>query len=104
MIKRHPRMVRESRTMNVMINMYCHKQHQGRELCAGCRELLTYAEERLNKCPFQAGKSTCAKCRVHCYQKTMREKIRGVMRYAGPRMIFCHPVLAVLHLVDRLKK
>jgi hypothetical protein len=30
----------------------------------------------------------------------MRERVRGVMRYAGPRMIRRHPVLAVLHVLD----
>jgi hypothetical protein len=34
----------------------------------------------------------------------MREKIKGVMRYAGPRMMYRHPVLAVLHVFDGLRK
>jgi hypothetical protein len=32
----------------------------------------------------------------------MRQQVRLVMRYAGPRMLFAHPTLAVLHLVDEL--
>ena len=36
---------------------------------------------------------------VHCYQPQMREQIRQVMRYSGPRMLLYHPVLAIWHLV-----
>ena len=34
----------------------------------------------------------------------MRKKIREVMRFSGPRMIFHHPVMAVRHLIDSLKE
>jgi hypothetical protein len=30
----------------------------------------------------------------------MKEKIREVMRFSGPRMIFYHPVMAIRHLVE----
>lgn len=30
----------------------------------------------------------------------MREKIRAVMRFSGPRMLLVHPVLAVRHLLE----
>jgi hypothetical protein len=33
----------------------------------------------------------------------MREKIRAVMKYAGPRMMVRHPLLAVGHLVDGVR-
>ena len=34
----------------------------------------------------------------------MREKIREVMRYAGPRMSYRHPLLAFYHFFDGMKK
>jgi hypothetical protein len=74
------------------------------KLCLECSELLDYALARLDRCPFQDNKPTCAKCPVHCYKPDMREKVRVVMRYAGPRMLRRHPVLAVLHLVDGFRK
>lgn len=101
---RHSRMTRECNTIAVMVTLYCRNQHAGDGLCAECRELLDYAWERLKKCPFQEGKTTCAKCAVHCYKPVMREKIRVVMRYSGPRMLRRHPVLAILHLIDGLRK
>ena len=33
----------------------------------------------------------------------MRERVRAVMRYSGPRMLTRHPVLAVAHLADGRK-
>ena len=69
-------------------------------LCADCAALLSYAGQRLERCPFQENKPTCANCTVHCYNAQMRARIREVMRYAGPRMLLRHPVLAVHHLLD----
>jgi len=101
----HPRMTREARTLEAMIGMYCRDQHgtpddaPGEALCAECAELLHYAGVRLEKCPFQEHKTTCAKCPVHCYKPARREQIRAVMRHAGPRMLLRHPRLAFYHLV-----
>jgi predicted amidophosphoribosyltransferase len=88
-----------------MIRLYCRGQHGHREgLCPACGELLAYAEARLDACPYGEAKTTCARCPVHCYKPEMRERIRAVMRYAGPRMLWHHPLLAVLHLLDGLHR
>jgi hypothetical protein len=102
----HPRIAREQKTIQKMAQLYC-RDHHGAEtgtLCADCAALEKYALERLHRCPFQEKKSTCAKCLVHCYHPVMREKVRKMMRYAGPRMLRRHPVLALLHLADGLRK
>jgi hypothetical protein len=97
-------MARERRTVEAMIDLYCRAQHSGEGApCAACADLLAYAQARLDACPFADDKATCARCPVHCYKPAMREQIREVMRYAGPRMLLHHPVLAVLHLLDGLK-
>jgi hypothetical protein len=98
------RIKRESKTVEVMISDYCHDHHFADKRCLECAELLDYALERLNKCPFKEGKTTCAKCPVHCYKPDMRQRIRAVMRYAGPRMIYRHPILASFHLIDGRRK
>ena len=64
----------------------------------------SYANKRLEKCPFQEGKTTCGKCLIHCYKPAMKEKIRVVMQYAGPRMISRHPILALFHFIDGFRK
>jgi len=98
-------MAREARTVNAMIELYCREAHgSAAGLCPGCAALRDYAWQRLKKCPFQEGKTTCARCPVHCYRPQMREQIRAVMRHAGPRMLLRHPVLAALHLADGLRK
>ena len=87
-----------------MIGIYCRKHHRSHgELCIECNELLDYARLRLSQCPFQEDKPTCANCPTHCYKPEMREKIRATMRYAGPRMLPRHPILAILHLLDGRK-
>lgn len=88
-----------------MLHIYCRAHHGTRgRLCADCEELLSYADKRLTRCPFQQDKTTCGNCTVHCYNPHMRQRIREVMRYAGPRMVFHHPVLAIRHLLDNRKK
>jgi len=93
---------REYKTMAHMVAIYCADQHGGKRntVCHDCREFLEYAALRLQKCPYGADKPTCANCPVHCYKPARREQARRVMRYAGPRMSFRHPWLAILHLVD----
>ncbi len=86
-----------------MISIYCRDNHHGSAICADCEALLDYAAERLSRCPFGENKPTCAKCPVHCYKPEMREKIRSVMSYAGPLMIFRHPLLSLFHVIDVFK-
>ncbi|MCK9273982.1 MAG: nitrous oxide-stimulated promoter family protein [Syntrophales bacterium] len=88
-----------------MIVIWCRDWHHADgTLCHECEDLLSYATERLLRCPFQESKTTCAKCPVHCYKKSMKEKIRAVMRHSGPKMIRLHPLMALRHAFDRLRK
>lgn len=98
------RMRREEETIRVMIGMYCRDNHGEETLCRGCAGLQEYALIRLNRCKFQEGKTTCAKCPVHCFKPEMRAKVRRVMRYAGPRMIYRYPWKTVMHLLDGRRK
>ena len=102
----HPRLKRENQTVEIMIKLHCREQHRppAGELCAECVELRDYARLRLKHCVFQENKPTCANCPVHCYKASMRERVRVMMRYAGPRMMLHHPILAVAHLLDGRRK
>lgn len=123
---------REKQVMELMIRLYCRKNHgeQRRKelyssgsavssdleqmgedstqrknaLCSECRALRDYAMLRIEKCPFMETKTFCSNCRVHCYKPEMREKIREVMRFSGPRMIFYHPVMAVHHVISSMQE
>ena len=59
-----------------MIALYCHKKHHTKkgELCEECEKL--YAPE-------------------------MKEKIRDMMKFSGPRMLLYNPVLAIKHIISQ---
>jgi hypothetical protein len=99
------RLAREWQTIATMIRCYCRDHHaiQG-SLCPECQGLLDYATLRLERCRFGAEKPVCVKCPVHCYQPARREQVRTVMRYAGPRMLWQHPVLSLRHWFDGFRK
>ena len=86
----------EKATVGLMIELYCRGHHgtpKGR-LCPDCAALRDYADARVD----------CSVCKTHCYKPEMRERIRQVMRWSGPRMLFHHPVLAVRHLAETRKQ
>ena len=89
--------------MSAMISIYCKSKHRQAVLCDECKELENYAHTRLEKCIFGNEKPTCETCSVHCYQKEKREQIQQVMRYAGPRMLLKHPVMAIKHVIKNRK-
>ena len=104
MIKLNDKSKKEQKIIALMIKLYCRKKHHSKELCENCSELLNYANLRIEKCPFMETKTFCSACKVHCYKKEMREKIREVMKFSGPRMIFYHPILAIKHLTQTIKE
>ena len=97
----------EAEVMSMMIGIYCHGHHHANRsaasesepsLCPDCRRLLTYARSRITACPRMDVKSFCSACPVHCYSREMREKIREVMRWSGPRMLLHHPLMTLHHM------
>lgn len=96
---------REKQAVSLMIRLYCKKKHQTKSgLCEECNRLKEYAGLRSDKCPFMETKTFCSNCKVHCYKPEMREKIREVMRFSGPRMVLYHPVLAIRHVIESKKE
>ncbi len=92
---------KEKQLIPVMIRKYCHGKHKTKgEVCEDCKALTEYALFRLEKCPFKVNKKFCSFCKIHCYKPDMREKIKDVMRWAGPRMLFTHPIFAIKHVVQ----
>ncbi len=94
----------EVKTIATMIRIYCRAHHGAeKDLCEDCAGLLTYARERIANCPFGDEKPVCNQCTVHCYTPEMCGRIHAVMRYAGPRMPWHHPILTVRHLIRSRK-
>jgi hypothetical protein len=99
------RLLRERETLRVMLEMYCGSEHDTRgEPCPVCANLLEYAWGKLQKCPFGDEKPVCFRCTRHCYQSAPRAAIRAAMRYAGPRMLFHHPLMALRHLLHGMRR
>ncbi len=99
------RLDKERKTIRTMVRMYCKKTHYPKsEFCDDCLELFEYTSKRLDYCQFGENKPICEKCPIHCYKPEMREKVRKIMRYAGPRMIYTHPIMGFRHLFKKMKK
>ncbi|EAQ53618.1 nitrous oxide-stimulated promoter family protein [Vibrio sp. MED222] len=98
----------EYKTVIAMVHIYCKDHHgavrQNNALCEECEQLLRYAATRLDRCPYGEAKPTCNKCPIHCYKPDPKEQMRLVMRYAGPRMLLKHPILAIRHLIHEKRK
>lgn len=99
-----PRLDAERRTLEIMVRLYCLHKEGNASLCDGCRALIDYAGDRLSRCPFGEDKPTCRLCKVHCYSKDMKRRVCEVMRYAGPRMVLYHPLLAIRHVLREMRR
>ena len=95
---RKSRIQKEKEVVTTMVRLYCEKKEGNKELCRECKDILDYAYARLDHCKFGEKKSSCKKCPIHCYKPSMREKMREVMRFSGPRILFYHPLEAIRHL------
>ncbi|MBG0765596.1 MAG: nitrous oxide-stimulated promoter family protein, partial [Tissierellales bacterium] len=42
------------------------------------------------------------KCSIHCYEKNVQKKVKEIMRYSGPRIIFYHPITSLKHLISSI--
>lgn len=99
------RQQKELKTIAAMTRIYCRDVHGCNSgLCSKCEDLLQYAEKRLKNCPFAEKKNVCSKCTIHCYKKSMKTQVKEVMRHSGPRMLKKHPIMALQHLLDSLRK
>lgn len=94
------RIDKEKEIITLMIKLYCKKKHRGSngELCNECRELEEYANKRLTYCKFGNEKSSCKKCPIHCYKKDMKEKVKEVMKFSGPRILIYNPKEYIRHI------
>lgn len=95
----------EKKVVSKMITLYCKSKHSTRNgLCTSCNELNEYAYARLEHCPFGENKPTCGSCSIHCYRPQMKEQIKKVMRFAGPRMLLLNPIFTIQHFYKEYKR
>lgn len=97
------RIHREIKTIEKMIKIYEKAHPAPTDSPDDYQKLFSYAINRLEKCRYGEEKPACKQCPIHCYQPKMREKMKLVMRWAGPKMLIYHPILAIRHLIDDRK-
>ncbi|NTV50067.1 MAG: nitrous oxide-stimulated promoter family protein [Geobacteraceae bacterium] len=92
---------KDIRLIGKFIEVYCTGKHQTAErasialpaglgerfICQECASFLEYTVAKRLKCPLEAEKPTCKHCRIHCYDKPHREKVREIMSYAGRKLM-----------------
>jgi hypothetical protein len=81
-------MGKDEQILKKFVSVYCNKKHgsQQNRLCDCCNDLLSYALDRLSKCPFDP-KPKCKDCKVHCYSEKYRTQIREVMKFSGMHFV-----------------
>ena len=98
-ISRHQK--KDIRLIGKFVEVYCAAKHRSnghqsvalpadlgeRILCTECSSFLEYAIDKRMKCPLEAEKPSCKHCRIHCYDKPRREKIREIMSYSGRKLM-----------------
>ena len=98
------RIKREKNTVTAMISMYCRDKHsKDSGLCDSCAAVNNYAINRIDVCPFE-DKPSCKKCTAHCYKPEMKDRIKEIMSYAGHRMIYKFPYMAIRHIMDGFRR
>ena len=99
------RILKEKIVVRRMIQIYCQHHHSttNKKVCEECFSLYLYACYRLDRCPFGSQKGICKNCTIHCYKPDMRQQIRQVMRYSGPRMLWHHPISALRHFIREVR-
>lgn len=104
-----PKLAQEYATIAAMVQIYCKASHaaphsqkrfqKSNYLCHDCISFLDYAKTRLDRCPYGEAKPTCNTCPIHCYKPSQKQQAKTIMKFAGPRMLWHHPILAIKHLL-----
>lgn len=95
------RIENEKRIVEQMVELYCKHKLGLQAIDDEHKALIAYAHKRLDSCKFGDDKPACKRCPIHCYKPTMREEMRAIMRWAGPRMIIYNPIAAIKHLFNK---
>jgi len=92
----------EKKIFEKMVLIYCKKKHKYDSACMDCREIIKYGHNKINNCIHGKEKPFCSKCTVHCYEKNIKEKVKDIMIFSGPRIFFYHPIVSLKHFLSSL--
>ena len=95
---------REKKMVDAMVLIYCKDHHKYENaLCSKCFELGVYTKSRLENCRYQEKKPFCGRCGLTCYNVQTKDYAESILNYAGPRMMFQHPMLGLHHFLDAFR-
>lgn len=104
MITKNSNKDNNKKVVSKMIDMYCKgHNHSVVTPCGECQDLKDYVYGKIEACPFVEKKIFCSSCKIHCYNTEMKNNIKDVMRYSGPRIVFYHPILCIKHALEYIK-
>lgn len=97
--KNMDRKEQEKHLVGKMIDLYALHHRGDKDNSFDTAVLKAYAFSRVDHCRFGNEKPSCKNCPVHCYNAERKLQIRQVMRWAGPRIFFYHPISTLKHLM-----
>ena len=63
-----------------------------------CQDVWHYAEHRIDVCPHMESKTFAAYVKHIAMDQRIVKRIREIMRYGGPRMLFVSPIQVIKHM------
>lgn len=102
MSKLEKKKLEKKQVLEKMIRLYCKNNHKD-YLCNDCKNLISYSNIRTDYCKRLDEFFFCSSCDRTCYDNENLEKIRKIMRYSGPRMIYSDPKASVRFVSEKIK-
>lgn len=98
---------KDRRTLEAIGSIYCRGHHPGVAkdtggLCPACRGTIEQTLDRAAACPYGHGHN-CEDCETHCQRGEAQQRIKAIMAYAAPRMVFRHPLMTLEYLKKKAK-
>lgn len=99
---------KDRRTLEAIGLIYCRAHHHdcakdATGLCPDCREAIEGTLDRTLHCPSNH-QGNCQDCSIHCQRGEAQQRIKAIMAYAAPRMLWRHPLMTVEYLRKKLRK
>lgn len=101
------RIKRDLRTLQAIGSIYCAAHHvdapkNPHGMCAECAATIAFTHDRASNCP-NGHTGNCADCAIKCNRGEQQQRIKAIMKYAAPRMLFKHPLMTLEYALKKLR-
>lgn len=95
-------------TLEAMAQIYCDAHHIGMNkdavnLCIECREAVIATLNRTQVCP-NGHIHNCQDCDIKCQRGDGQSRIKAIMAYSAPRMLWRHPLMTFTYLRKKFQR